>query len=118
MRGVKKLVVLVALAAAVLLGWQAGNCAFAALELQGDMRDLAKMPGSSWGYQKFHTDDDFREAVIHKANDYGIELKPEQVTVQRDGAMLYIAADYSVPVNVGSYTVVLHFTPSSTKNYF
>lgn len=121
MRGMKKLVVIAVIVVSVLLGWQAGNSAFADLELQGDMHDMASALGSTWGYQKYHTDDDFREAVIHKASDYGIHLEPDQVKVVRVGegaGTLYLAADYSVPVSVGSYTMVLHFTPSSTKSYF
>ena len=122
MRRIKMIVVIAVLALAIFAGWQVGSVEVANLELQEDMHDLASSQSSfRFGNTSTRSDDDFREAVIRKAKSYDIELKPEQVTVQRaesGNAQLYLAADYSVPVNVAQYSFVLHFTPSSTKRSF
>ncbi len=106
---------------ALLGGWRAGASEVANMELQQDMHDLALAPRSNWGYTKYHSDDDFRQAVITKAREYGIELTPEQVTVEHQSpnanVPLYLSADYSVPVSVANFSMTLHFTPSSAKNF-
>ena len=60
---------------------------------------------------------DLIDAVMKKAQEHQITLAPEQVTVQRIGTpgapAVYVAADYSVPVNLPGYSFTLHFTPSS-----
>jgi len=123
MRRISKIALLVLAGVTALGGWRAGACAWANMELQSDMHDLALVPRANWGYAnlKYHTDDDFRDAVIQKARDYGIELAPDQVSVQRTQdpvTPLKISAEYSVPVQVATWSLTLHFAPSSTKNYF
>jgi len=64
-----------------------------------DLRSVALMGGSN----PHMTDQELVEMVIRKANEQHIELKPEQVTVQRIGTpgapAVYVAAEYSVPVS-------------------
>ena len=97
------------------VGW----CELANFRLQEDMHDLAAEAGARVGYVVARSDDDFREAVVHKAKEYGIELKPNQVVVQRTGSgtnsTTYLAADYWAPVKLAWFSFTLHFTPSSTK---
>jgi hypothetical protein len=83
-----------------------------------DLKDIAMMAGAN----PRTTDQDLVSAVIQKAQDHNIQLAPEQVTVQHIGTpgvhAVYVAADYSVPVNLPGYSFTLHFTPSSGNKGF
>ncbi|HEY4763747.1 MAG TPA: hypothetical protein VIH75_08725 [Candidatus Sulfotelmatobacter sp.] len=108
-----------ALILAVLAGWQIGACELANMNLQEDLRDLASQAGIHVGFVTPTSDEDVSLAVIRKAKDHGIELKPTQVTVRRTNpgptSTLYLAADYTVTVNLLFVSFNLHFTPSSDK---
>lgn len=107
---------------AAMAGWQAGSSYLASLELQDDMHDLASQLAPHIGYSAPTSDDDLRAAILHKAQQYNIDLQPRQVTVQRSGSgyasTVYLAADYRVPVHVPGVSFTLHFTPSSAKTAF
>lgn len=122
MKRIKNMVMAAALVLGVVAGWQAGSSELANMELQEDLRDLASPVGAYTKYAVARSDEDLREAVIRKAEDHDIALKPNQVTVQRrsDGtnSTMYLAADYQVPVTVPGFSFVLHFTPSSTNKMF
>jgi hypothetical protein len=83
-----------------------------------DLRNIAMVGGSN----PHETDQELSDAVIKKAQEHGITLAPEQVTVQRIGTpgvlAVYVAADYSVPVSFPGYSFSLHFTPSSGNRGF
>jgi hypothetical protein len=110
---------LVVLALAVAVGWQIASCVIANLELQTDMRDIAAQVASRIGLEAPNSDEDLRNAVIHKAEEHDIQLEPRQVIVQQTGSgktlAIYLAADYKARVNLLVYSFSLHFTPSSTK---
>ena len=65
------------------------------------------------------SEEDIRDAVIKHAHDYDIDLTPKQVKVSRTGingsGTLTIEADYSVPVNLPGYSMVLDFHPTSNN---
>jgi hypothetical protein len=119
MRKVKLILGLVVLAVAIIAGWQIASCELANVELRDDLRDLAGQTGAHIGLVPFKTDEDFRNVVIREAKKYGIQLEPGQVTVQRAGTpqvpIMYLAADYKVPVTLPGYSFTLHFHPSSAK---
>ncbi len=104
---------------AVAAGWQIASCEIANLELQTDMRDIAAQVASRIGLEAPNSDEDLRDAVIHKAEEHDIQLEPAQVTVQRTGSgktsAINLAADYKARVNLLLYSFSLHFTPSSTR---
>jgi hypothetical protein len=104
---------------AVFAGWQIASCEIANLELQTDMRDISAQVGSRIGLEAPNSDEDLRDAVIHKAKEHDIQLEPAQVTVQHTGSAktlaIYLAADYKARVNLLLYSFTLHFTPSSAK---
>jgi hypothetical protein len=104
---------------AVVAGWQIASCEIANLELQTDMRDISAQVASRIGLEAPNSDEDLRNAVIHKAAEHGIALQPAEVTVQQTGSgktlAIYLAADYKARVNLLLYSFTLHFTPSSTK---
>jgi hypothetical protein len=100
-------------------GWQIASCEIANLELQTDMRDIAAQVASRIGLEAPNSDEELRNAVIHKAEEHDIELEPAQVTVQRTGSgktlAIYLAADYKALVNLLLYSFNVHFTPSSAN---
>ncbi len=100
-------------------GWQIGAWELANINLQEDMRDLASQAGAHIGVVAPMSDEDLSRAIVRKAWDHGIELKPTEVTVRRtdtgETSRLYLAADYTVPVNLPLVSFTLHFMPSSDK---
>ena len=78
-----------------------------------DLRSVAMIAGGN----PHESDQDILDSVMKRAHDHDITLTPEQVTVQRIGVpgapAVYVAVDYSVPVNLPGYSFVLHFTPNS-----
>ncbi len=120
MMGKAKLILgLAVLALAGVEGWRIAWCELANFELHEDMQDLAAQIGSRIGLSPPSTDEDFRSAVIRKAEEHEIHLEPEQVTVQRTGTdeapIIYLAADYKVRVKLLGFSFTFHFTPSSAK---
>ena len=114
------IIALTALAAfAALGGWKAGTSKIANAEFEDDLHDLAGQVGIGATYRSPHTDEEFRDAVIQKARERGIDLDPDQVTVQRSGSgmatTMFLAADYTVQVKLPGREFYLHFTPKSTK---
>jgi hypothetical protein len=101
----------------VIACWQTAACELANVELRDDLHDLASQVSARIGLVDFDTDNDFRDAVIRKAEQYDIYLRPEQITVRRSGTLkepiIYLAADYKARVRVLGYSFTLHFTPSS-----
>ena len=100
--------------------WQFGASKVANMNLQEEMRDMASQAGSHIGVVTPLSDDELTRSIILKTKDHGIELQPDQVTVRRANAgersTLYIAADYTVPVNLLLFSFSLHFTPTSERN--
>ena len=80
---------------------------------QDDLRNVSLMDGSN--FQK--TDEDIRTDVMRKVKEHDLPISPKQVTVQRINtpglSAVYVAADYTVPVNLPGYSFDMHFTPSS-----
>lgn len=112
------LVVLVSLAGVI--GWQVGACCLANSELQSDMRDLAVQNPFRVGLAPAPTEESLRASVIASAKEHGIELDPQQVTVEctldPDTLSISLRADYDAQVNLLVSSFALHFTPSSSHN--
>jgi hypothetical protein len=102
-----------------IVGWQFAACEVANIELRDDLQDLAAQAGTKIGLDPERTDAQLRAMVVRRAEDYDIELKPEQVTVQRTGSgdreVIRLAVDYDARVNLTAYSFTLHFTPSSSR---
>jgi hypothetical protein len=83
-----------------------------------DLKDISLMAGAN----PRTSDQDLVNQILQKAEDHQIPLTPDQVTVQHFGTpgarAVYVAADYSVPVNLPGYSFTLHFTPSSGNRGF
>ena len=85
---------------------------------QDDLKNIAMVSGAN----PHQTDQELIDQVMKKAHEHQIPLAPEQVTVQRIGTpgspAVYVAVDYSVPINLPGYDFNMHFTPSSgNKTY-
>jgi len=85
---------------------------------QDDLKTIAMMDGSN--FQK--TDEDVRNDVLRKAKEHDLPVESKQVTVQRINtpgvAAVYVAADYSVTINLPGYSFDMHFTPTSGNKGF
>lgn len=118
----KQIKLIVGLAVLVLAGaavWQIAAWEIANTSLQEELRDLGAQAGTHIGLVASNSDEEMNRAVIRKAKEHGLELSPAQITVRRIGSgertTFYLAADYTVPVNLGLFSFRLHFTPSSDK---
>ncbi len=85
---------------------------------QDDLKTVAMLDSSNM--QK--TDDDVRNDVMRKAKEHDLPIDPKQVTVQRIStpgtSAVYLAADYSVTINLPGYTFDMHFHPDSGNKTF
>ncbi len=110
---IKAVVGLVAIIGAIYCGFQVAPPMLSNYSFQDDLKNIAMEGGAN----PHETDQQLQEAVIAKARAHDITLTPDQVTVQRIGTpgilAVYVAADYSVPVNLPGYSFVMHFNPSS-----
>jgi hypothetical protein len=119
MRNFKIVFGVVVLVLAVMMGWQVASWELADIQFQDELQDMGSMAGAHIGVVVPLSDEEVVRAVIHKAGEHGIELDPDQVTVQHIGSgeksTMYLAADYRVPVKVLFFSFKLHFTPSSRR---
>ena len=118
-----KYVLGVAVLLAVLgVAWQIGAAELHNIELQDDLKDLSANLGTKTGLSSPPNEDDLRSSIIRKADRYGIELTPQQVTVRRWGKPEFpsydLGADYTVTINLLVTARKLHFTSSSTAGRY
>jgi hypothetical protein len=110
---VKAIVGFLAIICVVVACFEVAPPLMANYSFEDDLRNVSLMDGAN--FQK--TDDDIRNDVMRKVREHDLPITPKQITVQRistPGLMaVYVAADYSVPVNLPGYTFDMHFTPSS-----
>lgn len=57
----------------------------------------------------FHGDDRIRKAIMEKAQEDGIPLTDDNLTIDRSGNLIRVDADYTVPVTFPGYTYQWHF---------
>ena len=109
---------LAALLLAAFTAWQITACYVANSELQSDMKDLAVQNSARIGLAPISTEEELRNALLDRAKEHGIQLAPEQVTVQRTITSkvlaISLAADYEVRVNLLGLSFTIHFNPSSS----
>jgi hypothetical protein len=80
---------------------------------QDELREVALM--DSGNLQK--TDDDVRNDALRRAKEHDLPIDAKQIIVQRVNTpgitAVYVAADYTVTVNLPGYSFDMHFTPNS-----
>ena len=117
---VKLIVGAAAMGVALMGAGQIGVAEWSNLQLQDDLRDISSSLGVRVGSYAPHSDEELRDLVLRKAGEHGIELDPKQVTVERPASaeLVYLAAEYDVPIRLPWYTFTLHFKPESTEKVF
>jgi hypothetical protein len=109
----KALAGLVAAILAVVAVFQVAPPIMANFSFQDDLRQVAMMAGAN----PTRTDDEVRNDVLRRAREHDLPVNEKQVTVQRiltPGLMaVYVAADYTVPINLPGYSFEMHFNPDS-----
>jgi hypothetical protein len=105
--------------AAVVVGlFQVAPPMLANYSFADDLKTVALMDSAN--LQK--TDDDVRNDVVRKAKEHDLPIDPKQITVQRLNtpglSAVYVAADYSVTVNLPGYSFDMHFDPNSGNKGF
>jgi hypothetical protein len=109
----KALVGFLAVILVVVALFQVAPPIMANFSFQDDLRQVAMMAGAN----PARTDDDVRNDVLRKAKEHDLPISEKQVTVQRiltPGLMaVYVAADYTVPINLPGYSFEMHFNPTS-----
>jgi hypothetical protein len=118
-----KYIFVIALVVAVLFaGWQVLEPEITNVMLQDELHDMSLQPAWRPGMSAPSSDEELRLAVIRGAARHDITLDPKQITVRRIGQgetqQIYIAVDYTVPVNLLVRSFELHFNPSSTGGRF
>lgn len=78
-------------------------------ELQDTFTNEAKMAA----YATDRSEQDIREAVMKKVKELQIPMGPEDLKVKKEGRMVSISADYTVPVTLPGYTLRLSFHPAA-----
>jgi hypothetical protein len=110
---IKALVGFLAIILVVVACFEVAPPMMANYSFQDDLRNVALMDGAN--FQK--TDEDVRNDVMRKVKDQNLPITPKQITVQRINTpgltAVYVAADYSVMVNLPGYSFEMHFNPSS-----
>lgn len=83
-----------------------------------DLRTVAMMDSSNLQ----RTDDEVRNDVLKKAKEHDLPIEPKQISVQRINtpglSAVWVAADYTVTVNLPGYSFDMHFTPDSGNKGF
>jgi hypothetical protein len=115
----KTILALLIIALAASLGLQIWMAINADNELRGEMQAMTTQVSTRIGLTAPSSDEDLRRDILGRAHRHGIDLAPNQVTVQRTGGPkleeqeIYLAADYSRPIRLLGVTFSLHFTPAT-----
>jgi hypothetical protein len=108
--------------AATMAAWEVLEPEITNIVFQDELHDMAAQLGWRTGLAAPNSEEELRNVVIRKAERHEITLDPRQVVVERSGTpenpMLYIAVEYTVPVNLIVYSYNLHFHPTSTGGRF
>ncbi len=108
--------------AVVMAGWEILEPEITNIVFQDELHDMAAQLGARIGLSAPSSDEELRGIVIRKAEKHDIPLDPKQVTVRSSGPpdhrVIYIAVDYTMPVNLIVYSYSLHFTPTSNGGRF
>lgn len=109
------------IAAVVFAAWTILEPEVTNIMFQDELHDLAAQPSWRPGMSAPNSDEELRNFVVRKAETHDIVLEPKQVTVRRSETPenpVYIAVDYTVPVNLFVYSYSRHFGASSTGGRF
>lgn len=107
---------------AIVVAYQFAAPELANVEFQDDLHDLSTQMASRIGLTRPQSDEEIRQTILRKAERYEIVLDPRHIIVQRSGSeeapVFFLAVDYTVPINLPGYTVILHYSPTSAGGRF
>jgi len=117
---VGKIKVILGLAVLALIastGWQIAACELANYELKDDLKDLASMGGARIGLDGPGSDEELCFAVIRRAAEHDIRLRPEQIRIERSGTVdspvVFLSTRYQSRVVMPGISLIFHFTATS-----
>lgn len=116
------LAIILAIVALASLGAQIFMAFYANSELRSDMQVMAAQISARSGLAAPSSDEDLHKDILRRAQQHGIELTPNQITVRRTANSLldqeiYLAADYRQPIHLVGLTFTLHFTPAARHQF-
>jgi hypothetical protein len=118
MGSIKLLIGFLAIVGVAVAGFQIAPPLLTNYSFQDDIRNIAMVDGGN----QSKTEEDVRNDVLRKAKDHQLALEPKQVAVQNISTpglrAIYVAVDYSVPVNLPGYSFDMHFNPNSGNKGF
>jgi hypothetical protein len=113
MRKVAVILGLAVLLFAAFAVWQISLVYVANFQLRSDLNAMLVEQKSRLIWKAFDSEADLRTAVITHAQERGIQLKPEQVIVERiltwNAMSVSLTVDYDATVNLLLYSYTLHF---------
>lgn len=77
-----------------------------------ELDDYIRQQTPFWLTQRA-SNESIQKNILAKAQELDLPVTPEQVNVQAPGGRVTVRLDYTVPVDLVVYTLVLHFTPSA-----
>lgn len=132
MTNLVRIAAVILLLVALVAGWQIGAAYVENYQFSSDLRDLAVDNNARTGLEAVKTEDELKSAVTASAQQHGIRLAPDRLTVRRtltpatvasNGTIetpsnldISIATDYDAPVHVLVFSFNIHFAPASSHS--
>lgn len=104
----KAALALIIIVGGIYLGWELIPPYFHNYEFQDDLDDVARVNAYT-----HKTDEDIKAQVIKKADDLGIPLKEEAISITRTVDGMGISVHYSIHVDLILHPMDLDFTANS-----
>ncbi len=115
---IKAFVGFIAIAAVVVGLFQVAPPMLANYSFSDDLKTVSMMDSANLA----KSDDDVRNDVLRKAKEHDLPIDAKQITVQRINtpgiSAVYVAADYTVTINLPGYAFDMHFNPTSGNKGF
>ena len=115
---IKAIIGFLAIAAVVVGIFQVAPPMLANYSFSDDLKTVSMMDSAN--LQK--TDEDVRNDVLRRAKEHDLPIDAKQITVQRINtpgiSAVYVAADYTVTINLPGYSFDMHFNPTSGNKGF
>jgi hypothetical protein len=104
----KAIIVTAILVVGIIAAWKVVPPYSAEYQLADKIQEIAR-----FAVVNRSTEEQIRETVFKTIQDLDIPAKREDIKVTTTGSKVTILVDYTVPVDILSYHLDLHFTPSS-----
>ena len=109
MKQLRPILGVVIVLAGVYVTWRIMPSYVAYFQLEGAMDDISR----TGVVDARKSEDDLRSRVYQEAQALNIDIRPEQIQVQRTPFDVFIWSNYTVHVDLPFYPIDLHFQPMS-----